>query len=55
MIDASWVPSHIVSSPILNDELYWQRNYESHSMREAYGVNRDAIFHDFFTKIDKLK
>jgi hypothetical protein len=24
-------------------------------MREAYGVNRDAIFHDFFTKIDKLK
>ena len=55
MIDASWVPSHIVSSPVLNDELYWKRNNESHPMREAYGVNRDAIFHDFFTKIDKLK
>jgi hypothetical protein len=24
-------------------------------MREAYGVNRDAVFHDFFKKINKLK
>ena len=55
MLDSSWVPSHIVSSPTLNDELYWRRENESYPMREAYGVNRDAIFHDFFKKIDKLK
>ena len=55
MLDASWVPSQIVPSPTLNDELYWNREKESFPMREAYGVNRDAIFHDFFTKIDKLK
>ena len=55
MIDPSWVPSHVVSSPVLNNELYWRRDTESYPMREAYGVNRDAIFHDFFIKIDKLK
>ena len=55
MIDPSWVPSHVVSSPILDDELYWRREGESFPMSEAYGVNRDAIFHDFFTKIDNLK
>jgi len=55
MIEPSWVPSHIVSSPVLNDELFWKRENESYPMREAFGVNRDAIFHDFFVKIDKLK
>ena len=55
MIEPSWVPSHVVSSPVLNNELYWRRDTESYPMREAYGVNRDAIFYDFFKKIDKLK
>ena len=55
MINPSWVPSHVVPSPVLDDELYWRREGESFPMREAHGVNRDAIFHDFFIKIDKLK
>ncbi|MGY8873717.1 MAG: nucleoside hydrolase [Gammaproteobacteria bacterium] len=55
MINPSWVPSHVVPSPVLDDELYWRREGESFPMREAHGVNRDAIFHDFFKKIDKLK
>jgi hypothetical protein len=55
MIDPSWVPSHVVTSPVLDDELYWRRETESFPMREAFGVNRDAIFQDFFIKIDKLK
>ena len=55
MIEPSWVPSHVVSSPVLNNELYWRRDTESYPMREAYGVNRDAIFYDFFKKIDQLK
>jgi hypothetical protein len=24
-----------------------------HAMREAYGCNRDAIFRDFFAKLEK--
>ena len=55
MINSSWVPSSLVSSPVLTDDLHWNRSSNSHMMREAYGVNRDEIFHDFFKKIDFLK
>jgi hypothetical protein len=31
------------------------RQNNSMNMREAYGVNRDEIFHDFFNKLNTLK
>jgi len=53
MLDPEWVPSHLVKSPILTDDLFFEQGDSRHLMREAYGINRDAIFRDFFTKLEK--
>ena len=55
LINPSWVPSTIIKSSFLNDELYWEKQDNAHLMREAYAVNRDEIFHDFFKKLELLK
>jgi purine nucleosidase len=53
LLNPDWVPTHIVRSPILTDDLFWEHDPGRHLMREAYGVNRDAIFRDFFKKLQK--
>ena len=55
LINPSWVPSSIIKCSSLNDELYWIKRDKSYNIREAYGVNRDEIFHDFFSKLNSLK
>ena len=52
MLNPEWVPSMLTPSPILDRELYWQHDDSRHLMREATGVNRDAIFRDVFQKLD---
>ena len=54
LINPSWVPSTIIPASVLNDELYWEKSKKSHFIREAFGVNRDEIFYDFYKKLDKL-
>jgi inosine-uridine nucleoside N-ribohydrolase len=53
LLNPDWVPSHLVNSPILTDELYWEHDDSRHLMREAVDINRDAIFRDLFTKLEK--
>lgn len=53
LLNPDWVPSQFVRSPILSDDLFWEHDPDRHLMREAYGVNRDAIFRDFFKKLKK--
>jgi len=53
LIDPSWVPSAIVHSPILTPDLTWSHDPRRHLMREAIGVNRDAILGDLFRRIEK--
>ncbi len=53
LLNPDWVPSQLLRSPILGDDLLWQHSLERHLMREAYGINRDAIFGDFFIKLQK--
>ncbi|MBV7333158.1 nucleoside hydrolase [Chloroflexi bacterium TSY] len=53
LLNPDWVPSDLLHAPQLSDKLTWQHSENSHLMREAYGINRDAIFHDFFQKLDK--
>lgn len=48
LIDPAWVPSHMVATPMLQDDLRWKLRRSAHPMREAYAVQRDAIFNDFF-------
>lgn len=51
LLDPEWVPSQIIPSPILTEDLYWTQSDARHPMREAIGIDRDAIFRDFFTKL----
>jgi purine nucleosidase len=53
LLNPDWVPSHLVRSPVLSDDLHWKHDPGRHLMREAYGVNRDAIFRDFFKKLQE--
>jgi hypothetical protein len=51
MINPAWVPSRLVPSPLLGDDLYWHEAKEPHLMREAHGVERDAIYEDFYARL----
>ncbi len=53
LLNPEWVPSHLVRSPILTDDLYWKHDDSRHWMREAYEIDRDAIFRDFFKKLEQ--
>lgn len=46
-----WVPSDIVPTPGLDDELRWACQPDGLPMREAWGVKRDAIFRDLFERL----
>lgn len=51
LINPDWVPSNIVPTPILDNDLHWQPREHAHPMREAYAVQRDEIFNDFFARL----
>lgn len=51
LIDASWVPTEVVHSPIITDQGTWSFDRSRHLIRSAYMVNRDPIFKDFFRKL----
>lgn len=48
LLDPQWVPSEIVPTPILGRDLRWKARQEAYPMREAFAVQRDAIFNDLF-------
>ncbi|MBL8164521.1 MAG: nucleoside hydrolase [Anaerolineae bacterium] len=52
LLQPEWVPSQLVRAPHLTDDLYWAAERNPHLMREAYGLDRDAIFRDFFRKLE---
>ena len=51
LLDADWVPSRLVPSPSLDAGLHWQHPVGRHAIREAIGIDRDAIFRDFVRKL----
>ena len=53
LINPDWVPTFLTSSPILDDDLYWQKDAARHQMREAHDVQRDEIFLDLYKKLDR--
>lgn len=54
LINPDWVATHLTTSPILNDDLYWEKSADRHAMREAHDVQRDEIFLDFYDKLARL-
>lgn len=48
LVNPDWVPSELVRTPRLGDDRRWQADAGRHLMREAHGVQRDAIFNALF-------
>lgn len=53
LLKADWVPTMMTTSPILNDDLYWEKDDKRHLMLEAHDVQRDEIFRDLYDKLEK--
>jgi len=54
LLDPSWVPTELVATPTLDDGLHWAPSEDPERlMREAHGIDRDAIFRDFFRKLEE--
>lgn len=53
LINPQWVPSELVRTPLLGADQRWRQGVDRHLMREAYAVARDAIFADFFRKLEQ--
>jgi inosine-uridine nucleoside N-ribohydrolase len=51
LVNPSWMPTNLVHSPILTDQVTFSTDYSRHFIRMATSVNRDAIFRDLFGKI----
>jgi purine nucleosidase len=53
LISPSWIPTDLVHSPILTDQVTFSVDHSRHFIRMATSLNRDAIFKDLFTKLTK--
>jgi len=51
LINPDWVPTDIVHSPILTDQVTYSIDHGRHFIRMANSLNRDAIFRDIFGKL----
>lgn len=54
LINPDWVPTHLTTSPILTNDLYWRKDDSRHMMREAHDIQRDEIFLDFYNKLNSI-
>ena len=53
LVNCAWVPTVLRHSPVLNDGPTWSHDPRRHLVREAIDVNRDAVFADFFGKLQE--
>jgi len=53
LVNPSWLPTNLVHSPVLTDQVTYSVNQSRHFMRMATSLNRDAIFRDLFGKLTK--
>ena len=53
VLEPRWVPTELVPTPVLDDDLSWVPRRDSpQPMREAFAVDRDEIFIDFYRKLE---
>ena len=55
LVNPAWIPTNLVHSPILTDQVTYSTDQSRHFIRMATSVNRDAIFRDLFRKIAGMK
>ncbi|HPG69033.1 MAG TPA: nucleoside hydrolase [Candidatus Hydrogenedentes bacterium] len=53
LIESQWIPTKVLPSPILTDEITWKTDPTRHVVREATFVSRDPVFKDLFTKLER--
>jgi len=53
LVNPASVPTALVHSPILTDQITWSHDPSRHLIRCANYVHRDAIFKDFFRKLEQ--
>ena len=51
LLDPAWVPSELVPSPVVTDQVTWSVDRRRHPIRCASFVHRDPIFRDLFRKL----
>ncbi len=54
LMSPDWTTSHLTPSPIFNENLLYGFDPSRHPVRVLTRVDRDAIFRDFFEKLDAL-
>ena len=52
VLNADWGPSHLISSPILTDQVTWSVDHSRHSIRYVHHIDRDAVMQDFIDKLE---
>ena len=51
LIEAKWIPTKLVASPVLTDDYRYRAVEGRHPVRVAVDVDRDQIFNDLFHKL----
>lgn len=51
LLNPDWVPTFLTTAPILTEDLFWQKDAGRHLIREAYDVQRDEIFLNFYDSL----
>lgn len=51
LLDPNWIPTRVLTSPVLTDEHTWETDPSRHPMREGFMAHRNQIFADLFHKI----
>ncbi len=51
LVNDAWVPTDLVHSPILTDQLTWSTDAGRHLIRSANFIHRDPIYGDLFHKL----
>ena len=55
LVNPSWLPTNLVHSPVLTDQVTYSVDHSRHFIRIATSLNSDAIFRDLFGKITSFK
>jgi inosine-uridine nucleoside N-ribohydrolase len=51
VLDESWVPTEVVHSPVLTDQVTWSVDKRRHLIKMATYVHRNPVFGDLFRKL----
>lgn len=51
LVNPEWIPTNIVHSPVLTDQVTYSVDQSRHFIRMATSLNRDEIFRDLFEKL----